>query len=121
MLKSFFNYCAEKPSQQYTLGGDRLSIKFNRAGRFIERLTTVPTAAVGAFFVLGGLLTAVAAPPAGISMIATGMLVAGFGKAAGVVKGGLFHLAAAGLSGIANRMSENRQQAQVQAPAAPKV
>lgn len=120
MLKSVFNYCAEKPSSQYTLGGDRLSIKFNRAGRFVERITTIPTAAVGAFFVLGGLLTAVAAPPAGISMIATGMLVAGFGKVAGVVKGGLVHLAAAGLSGIANRMSENRQQA-AQAPAAPKV
>lgn len=118
MLKSFFNYCAEKPSQQYTLGGDRLSIKFNRAGRLVERITTVPTAAVGAFFVLGGIATAVVAPPAGISMIASGLLVAGFGKAAGVIKGGLTHLVAAGLSGIANRLSENKQAAQV--PAAPK-
>jgi hypothetical protein len=118
MLRNFFNYCAEKPSQQYTLGGDRLSIKFNRAGRFIERLTTLPTAGVGAFFVAAGVVTAVAAPPAGVSMIATGLLVAGFGKAAGVVKGAIFHLAAAGLSGIANRMSENKQAAP--APAAPK-
>ena len=107
VLKDTFNWLAEKPSHQYTLGGDSHSIKFNRAARIVERLTTVPAVAVGVgialFGVPAGLIGAV---PVAASAFGVGFAVAAFGKCAGLVKGGLTHLIAKGCSSLANRLAK---------------
>ena len=106
VFKDTFNWLAAKPSSQYTLGGDSHSIKFNRAARLVERMTTIPAVAVGVgialFGVPAGMLGAV---PVAASAFGVGFAVAAFGKAAGLVKGGLTHLIAKGASSLANHLS----------------
>ena len=113
VFKDVFNWMAAKPSHQYTLGGDSHSIKFNRAARLVERMTTIPAVAVGAGIAFFGLpAAAVGNVPASASALTVGLCVAAFGKAAGLVKGGLTHLVAKGLSSLANHVSRPAAPAQ---------
>ena len=112
MLKKFFNWAAGKPASQFTFGGSDLSVKFNRAGRLAERILFVKPLFVG------GLLTALSLPlalsgalPAAAASVTTGALVMAFGKAAGLIGGGIMHLAAAGANGIVNHISPKRTPA----------
>jgi urease alpha subunit len=106
-LKNIFNWMAEKPSSQFTLGGESHSFKFNRAARFVERVTTIPAVAVGVGIALFGVPAAlVGAAPVAASALVVGAAVAAFGKAAGLVKGGIVHLAAKGLSSLSNRLAQ---------------
>lgn len=101
-LTNALNWAAEKPSHQYTLLGSKLSLKFNRAGRFVERFNTLPAVATGAIVMAVGV-------PVGLGIggaaaaggIVFGALVMAFGKAHGLVWGGIAHLAAKGLAGLA--------------------
>ena len=106
-MKQLFNWLAEKPSHQYTLGGEKYSIKFNRAARFVERVVSVPAIAVGVGVAAFGLPFAVAGLPVGAAgALATGFAIAVAGKATGLVKGALTHLIAKGASALANRLSK---------------
>ncbi|MDE2337456.1 MAG: hypothetical protein KGL10_09105 [Alphaproteobacteria bacterium] len=106
MIKKFFNWAAAKPSCQYTLTGDDLSFKFNRAGRLTERLLYVkPLLLGGAMMVLSVPMAVTGALPAAAAAVAVGGLVMAFGKAVSLVGGGTAHLVAAGANGIVNHVS----------------
>lgn len=109
-MKDVFNWLAGKPSQQYTLGGDSNSIKFNRAARFVERVVSVPPMLVGAALVAISIPTVLVAPPAAATFFVAGIAMAAFGKAAGLFKGGVTHLLAAGASSLANHLSKPQAQ-----------
>lgn len=107
VLKDTFNWLAEKPSSQYTLGGDKLSIKFNRAGRLVERMKTIPAVALGVGVALFGVPAAMlGVVPAAAGALAVGFTIAALGKAGGVVSGGIAHLVAKGCSSLANHLSK---------------
>ena len=107
VLKDTFNWLAEKPSHQYTLGGDKLSLKFNRAGRLVERFKTIPAVALGAGVALFGVPAAMmGVVPVAASALAVGFGIAVLGKAGGVISGGITHLVAKGCSSLANRLSK---------------
>ncbi len=116
MLKKFFNWCADKPSRQYTLnelvpGCGKYSLKFNRAARFAERFTTLPFLAAGAFIAVAGVpAIAVGAPVATAGAVAVGGLVVAWGKVQGLVNGAIVHLAAKGISGVANHLAANAKK-----------
>jgi hypothetical protein len=109
-MKDVFNWLAGKPSHQYTLGGDSNSIQFNRAARFVERVVSVPPMAVGAALVALSIPSVLIAPPAAATFFVTGVAMAAFGKAAGLFKGGITHLLAAGASSLANHLSKPQTQ-----------
>ncbi|HYD17942.1 MAG TPA: hypothetical protein VEF76_05655 [Patescibacteria group bacterium] len=109
-MKDVFNWLAAKPAHQYTLFGDSNSIKFNRAARFVERVVSVPPMVVGVAMMAVAVPTALVAPPAAATLILGGLAVAAFGKAAGLIKGGIAHLAAAGASSLANHLSKPHTQ-----------
>lgn len=107
VLKDTFNWLAEKPSSQYTLGGDKLSIKFNRAGRIVERMKTIPAVALGVGVALFGIpAAAVGVVPAAAGALAVGFSIAVLGKAGGLISGGITHLIAKGASSLANHLSK---------------
>ncbi|TAL30563.1 MAG: hypothetical protein EPN97_12160 [Alphaproteobacteria bacterium] len=107
VLKDTFNWMAEKPSSQYTLGGEKYSVKFNRAARFVERITTIPAVVAGVGIALFGVPAAmVGAVPFAASAFGVGFAVAAFGKASGMIKGGITHLVSKGLSSLSNRLSQ---------------
>ncbi len=116
MIKETFNWLAEKPSSQYTLGGEKYSFRFNRAARFVERLTTIPMLAGGALIAAVGVPTGViaGAPVVAGAMVVGGLIMA-FAKVQGLVHGGIAHLIAQGASGLANRLAE-KKAAQPPAP-----
>ncbi len=112
VLKDVFNWLAEKPSSQYTLGGDKLSVKFNRAGRLVERIKTVPAVAVGAAVALFGVPAAlVGAVPVTASALAVGFGIAVLGKAGGLISGGIAHLVAKGGSSLMNHLAKPKAPA----------
>lgn len=114
-LSNALNWAAEKPSRQYTLFGSKLSFKFNRAGRFVERFNTLPAVATGAIVMAIGV-------PAGVGLggvavaggIAAGALVMAFGKAHGLVWGGIAHLAAKGLAGLAKASAPEEKKQRIE-------
>jgi len=109
-MKDVFNWLAGKPSQQYTMFGDSNSIKFNRAARFVERVVSVPSMVVGAALVAISIPAVLVAPPAAATFFLTGVAVAAFGKASGLLKGGVTHLLAAGACSLANHLSKPKSQ-----------
>lgn len=107
VLKDTFNWMAGKPSTQFTLGGEKYSIKFNRAARIVERFTTVPAVAAGVAIAAFGVPAAVfGVPPIAASAFAIGFGVAAMGKASGLLKGAVTHLVMKGASALINRMSQ---------------
>lgn len=111
-LKDVFNWLAEKPSQQYTLGGNRFSVKFNRAARIVERCVTIPAVAVGIGIAAFGLPVAVAGAPVGAAgALAVGFAFAAMGKADGMIKGAITHLVAKGASALVNRLAKPKAPA----------
>jgi hypothetical protein len=109
-MKDVFNWLAAKPSQQYTLFGDSNAIQFNRAARFVERVVSVPPMVVGVAMIAISVPTVLVAPPAAATLMLGGLAVAAFGKAAGLIKGGITHLIAAGASSLANHLSKPQAQ-----------
>lgn len=106
VLKDTFNWMAGKPSTQFTLGGEKYSLKFNRAARFVERMTTIPAVVAGVGIAIFGVPAAmVGAVPFAASAFGVGFAVAAFGKATGMVKGAVTHLVAKGLSSLSNHLS----------------
>ncbi len=102
-IKEIFNWLAEVPAKQYTLGGKNLSFKMNRAGRLVERAHTIPYAVTGAGVTLVVAAGSVAAGSAAIgAAVAAGALLAGAGKLQGLVAGGVAHYAAKISDGLAN-------------------
>jgi len=107
MLKKFFNWAAGQPSSQYTLGGHDLSFKFNRAGRLAERVFSAKGLIVGGALALLGLPLAITgALPTAVAAVTVGSLIAAFGKATGLMAGGIAHLAAAGTNGVVKHISQ---------------
>lgn len=102
MIRDVFNWLAQKPSTQFTLVGDENSFKMNRAGRFVERVVSIPPMFFGAVAMLTAVPAALFAPPVGAMLFAGGALTMAFGKAAGLIKGGLTHIIAHGASSLAD-------------------
>ena len=109
MIKKFFNWAAERPSCQYTLGGYGLSFNFNRAGRLTERvLFAKPLLVGGALALLSIPLAVTGALPTAVAAATAGALMLSFGKAISLTGGGIAHLAASGVSGVVNFLAPKK-------------
>jgi hypothetical protein len=105
MLKKVFNYIAGKPSSQFTLGGDINSVHFNRAGRAVERIGSIPWLLKGGAMMALSVPALLLSPPAGLVLATSGFLVAAFGKVGGMVAGGIAHVAASAANGVVNHFT----------------
>ena len=110
MIRDVFNWLAAKPSSQYTLGGDESALKLNRAGRLVERIVSIPPLVVGAGLMVLSVPAVFAGAPVAASFLAAGALTMAFGKAAGLIKGGITHLIAKGASSLANHLARPKQE-----------
>lgn len=108
MIRDAFNWLAGKPSQQFVLD-EKNAFQMNRAGRIVERFTSIPPMVVGALAMVVSVPTALFAPPVGVALFAGGAATAAFGKVAGLVKGGLTHLVAKGASSLVNYLTRDKQ------------
>lgn len=110
MIRDAFNWLASKPSSQYTLGHN--AFPFNRAGRLVERIVSVPPLVVGAGLMLLSIPAALAGAPVAATIFTAGALTATFGKAVGLIKGGIVHLGAKVANSLVDYVTRPREEKQ---------